>query len=85
MWYVYILRNPKGQLYVGSTNNLRRRLDEHNSGKTPTTRMLGPFRLEAYVAVRDEKLARQLERYFKAGSGRAVLRKHILGEPVVGG
>ena len=78
MWYVYMLCNRQGQLYIGSTNNLRRRIDEHNSGKTQTTRILGPFRLEAYVAIPDEAKARALEKYFKAGSGRAVLRKHIL-------
>jgi len=78
MWYVYVLCNRQGQLYIGSTNNLRRRIDEHNSGKTQTTRILGPFRLEAYVAIPDETRARALEKYFKAGSGRAVLRKHIL-------
>ena len=80
MWYVYVLRNLRGQLYIGSTNNLRRRIDEHNSGKTQTTRMLGPFRLEAYVAIPDEARARELEKYFKTGSGRAVLWKHFLRE-----
>ena len=78
MWYVYVLRNQQRQLYIGSTNNLKRRIDEHNSGKTQTTRILGPFRLEAYVAIPDEARARILETYFKSGSGRAVLRKHIL-------
>jgi predicted GIY-YIG superfamily endonuclease len=78
MWYVYVLRNREGQFYIGSTNNLKRRIEEHNAGKTQTTQILGPFRLEAYVAISDEAKARSLEKYFKTGSGRAVLRKHIL-------
>jgi hypothetical protein len=32
----------------------------------------------AYIAVRTEKKARELEKYFKTGSGRAVLKKRIL-------
>jgi len=37
-----------------------------------------PWNLEAYVAVRTEQTARRLEKYFKTGSGKAVLRKRIL-------
>lgn len=36
------------------------------------------FKLEAYVAVKTEKKAQELEKYFKTGSGRAVLNKRIL-------
>ena len=78
MWYVYVLRGRKEELYVGSTNDLRRRLSEHERGKTESTRLRAPFRLEAYVAVRDEATARLLEQYFKTGSGKAVLRKRML-------
>lgn len=33
MWYVYILRCKNGTFYTGITNNLKRRLKEHSSGK----------------------------------------------------
>jgi len=34
MFYVYILKSEKdGKLYIGYTNDLKRRLEEHNSGK----------------------------------------------------
>lgn len=39
------------------------------------------FELEAYVAVKTEQKARQLEKYFKTGSGKAVLYKRILQSP----
>ena len=79
MWFVYILKSLKdGDLYVGSTNNLRRRLADHNSGEVDSTRPRSPFTMEAYVAVRDKAKAIELEQYFKTGSGKAVLLKRIL-------
>ncbi|MEK7652761.1 MAG: GIY-YIG nuclease family protein [Patescibacteria group bacterium] len=38
MFYLYILRNKNGKFYVGSTNNLKRRFSEHNSGKVFSTK-----------------------------------------------
>jgi putative endonuclease len=79
MWYVYILRSSIDKnLYVGSTNNIRRRLTEHNSGEVDSTRSRIPFSLEAYIAVKDQTKAIELEQYFKTGSGRALLQKRIL-------
>ena len=78
MWFVYILKSLKdGDLYVGSTNNLRRRLADHNSGVVDSTRHRAPFTMEAYVAVRDKAKAIELEKYFKSGSGRAFINKHL--------
>ncbi len=79
MWYVYILRSVRdNELYVGSTNSIRRRLSEHNSGKVDSTKSRIPFILEAYVAVKDQVKAIGLEQYFKTGSGKALLQKRIL-------
>ena len=39
MYFVYILLNTlKKRYYIGSTNNLQRRLEEHNRGQTQSTR-----------------------------------------------
>jgi putative endonuclease len=79
MWYVYVLRSGKdNNLYVGSTNDLKRRLSGHNSFKVDSTKSGVPLTLEAYVAVKDETKAVKLEQYFKTGSGKAVLTKRIL-------
>ena len=52
MWYVYILSSKNdGKLYVGSTNHLQRRLEEHRQGRCESTRSRQPLELEAYVAV----------------------------------
>jgi putative endonuclease len=86
MWYVYILRSRKdGWLYVGSTNNLKRRLREHDSGECSSTAHRRPFELEAYIAVQHESIARGLEGYLKSGSGIATLRKRILASEAPGG
>ncbi len=79
MWYVYILSSRKdGKFYVGSTDNLRRRLVEHQRGQCESTRLRRPLELEAYIAVKGEAIARSLEKYLKTGSGMATLRKRIL-------
>lgn len=38
MFYVYLLKSEKGSLYIGCTNDLKRRLEEHNSGKSNYTK-----------------------------------------------
>jgi predicted GIY-YIG superfamily endonuclease len=79
VWFVYVLKGLKDdELYIGSTNSIHRRLAEHNSGKVESTRYRIPLTLEAYVAVRDQTRAIELERYLKTGSGKAMLRKRIL-------
>ena len=78
-WHVYIIRSLKTDFtYIGSTNNVQRRLAEHNEGIVQSTKAFRPFEVVAYVTVMSESRARSLERYFKTGSGKAVLRKRIL-------
>ncbi|OGY63932.1 MAG: endonuclease [Candidatus Harrisonbacteria bacterium RIFCSPLOWO2_02_FULL_41_11] len=71
MFYVYILKSLKnGRFYIGSTNNLERRLNEHNSGKSKYTSLTRPFVLifkEEYLS-RSEAMRR--EKFLKSGRGR---------------
>ena len=79
MWYVYVLRSAVDKkLYVGSTNDISRRLNEHNYGKVDSTKNRTPLSIEAYFAVRDKAKAIELEQYLKTGSGKALLNKRIL-------
>ena len=79
MYYVYFLKSLRYKYkYVGYTSNLKSRLDEHNRGLNKSTRPYLPFELDAYIAVKTKKLARDLEKYFKTGSGIAFSRKRIL-------
>ena len=77
MWYVYLLRLSNNDIYVGSTNDLRRRIKSHNDGGVISTRAHLPLILKAYVAVETETIARALDRYFKTGSGKAVAKKRF--------
>lgn len=79
MFYVYILKSDKDkELYTGSTNDLKRRLKEHNAGKVVSTKTRKPFQLVYYEAFRDESEARRREKVIKTrGQARVQLIKRI--------
>ncbi|MDP3947469.1 MAG: GIY-YIG nuclease family protein [bacterium] len=69
MYYVYILKSGKdGNLYIGSTNNIERRIREHNAGRVPSTKSRTPFALVYYEAYRAEQDARHRENNLKLRS-----------------
>lgn len=78
MWYVYFLRLSNDDIYVGSTSDLKRRFASHQSGQVISTKSYLPAVLKSYVAVETEDHARELEAYFKSGSGKAVLFKRFI-------
>ena len=62
MFYMYILKSKKDDnLYIGSTNDLRQRLSEHNSGKVRLTKSRVPFELRYYESFYKEIDARKRE------------------------
>ena len=66
MFYLYILKSKKdNNLYFGSTNDLRRRLLDHNTGKVPSTKTRRPFEIRYYEAYFDEETARKRESSLK--------------------
>ena len=75
MYYLYILRSKNNKRrYVGSTDNLKRRLAEHNAGQGGKyTKDNRPFELIYYEAYRNKKDAQEAERFYKTGYGREVL------------
>jgi putative endonuclease len=80
MYNAYILRSKvyTDQTYIGSTSDLRRRLNEHNAGKSTHTSKFKPWDLLAYVALPEKHLAEKFESYLKSGSGRAFAKSHLL-------
>ena len=82
MIYVYILQSAAGQSYIGFTDDLRKRVSEHNSGKCCHTAKYRPWTLLACVAVLDQETAVALERYLKSGSGMAFWRKRLVPNQV---
>jgi predicted GIY-YIG superfamily endonuclease len=77
---VYILRSiaHPDQTYIGSTSDLKKRLAEHNSGKSIHTNKFKPWKLVAYVALPERAPAEEFERYLKTGSGRAFVIRHLM-------
>jgi len=79
MFYTYVLKSKKnGRWYYGSTDNLKRRFEEHNSGiggkYTSNNR---PFELIYYEAYKKYALAKRAEKFFKSGYGREVLKNKL--------
>ncbi len=78
MFYTYVLRSKKdGKLYVGFTDNLKRRFSEHNGGLVKSTKDRLPFELVYYEACNDKDKALKREKYFKTGFGRRFLKDRI--------
>jgi len=76
MYYVYILESLKdNNLYVGYSDDLKRRFKEHNNGRVEITRYRQPFRLIYYEAYLNQQDATSREKYFKTGWGRTHLKK----------
>jgi putative endonuclease len=68
MYYVYILRSKKtGKRYIGYTNNLKKRLQQHNSGKTKSLIKHLPLeviKIEEYKFYEDaRKREKQIKKY----------------------
>lgn len=56
---------------------MEQRLDRHNAGRVLSTSYFKPWKLVAYVAIDSQEKAKDLERYFKVGSGHAFAQKRL--------
>jgi putative endonuclease len=74
-WYVYILKGRNGRFYKGFTNNLERRLYQHESGQNKTTKNMKSFLLTHVEICKTRIEARKLEKFFKSGFGREIIRE----------
>jgi predicted GIY-YIG superfamily endonuclease len=79
MFYAYILESMEkpGELYRGHTDDLKRRVAEHNARKCPHTSKYKPWKVKFYAAFETFDLAQEFERYLKSGSGHAFANKHF--------
>lgn len=77
-YYVYILKSLKnGSLYIGYTTDLKKRVAEHNNGKSLATKPFRPYKLIFYEAFLNEKDAKNREEYLKGGYGRRTIKKML--------
>lgn len=80
MYYVYIIKSIKNEssLYTGFTENIKNRLGEHNSGKSPHTSKYIPWKFIHISIFTDKKKALNFEKYLKTGSGIAFRNKRLI-------
>ena len=77
VYFVYVLRNPQGRLYVGFTTDLERRLAQHRNDEGGWTRGRGPWELVHYATFADRVEALRHERNLKRGGTNQELRKRF--------
>lgn len=78
MHYTYILFSKKdNQMYTGSTNNLKLRLEEHQKGRVASTKDRRPLMLIYYEACMQEKDARRREKVLKSYRGKMFIRNRL--------
>jgi putative endonuclease len=75
-YFVYILKSEKdNKRYIGSTNNLQRRIAEHNRGIVRSTKFRRPLQLIYIEKLSSRHEAEEREKYFKTGRGRQYIKE----------
>ncbi len=76
---VYLLESVSDaeKRYIGITDDLSRRLSEHNAGKSVHTRGHMPWKCVVAVSFENARKANAFERYLKSGSGHAFAAKRF--------
>lgn len=79
MYWVYILESQMDKSwYIGYTSNLKKRLNEHQSGYgSKTTKIKDDWGLIYCEGYKNKKDAEGRERFLKSGSGRKFLKNQL--------
>lgn len=77
MHYVYILLLKNKDLYRGSTDDIKRRISEHERGKVESTKNYRPVELIHYEAYLNGKDAHRRELFLKTTEGRRLLKQQL--------
>jgi putative endonuclease len=76
--YVYVIESlGGGGLYVGFTENLEKRLKEHNRKLNRSTKSGAPWRIIYAEACLNQKDALRRERYLKTSQGARLLKRRL--------
>jgi putative endonuclease len=77
-YYVYVLLSEvDGLYYTGYTNDLYKRLEEHNSGKVKSSKGRMPLALIYFEGCINQQDATRREKYLKSGSGKIYLKNRL--------
>ena len=78
MFYTYILISEKDdKFYVGYTDNLKRRIKQHNNGDVESTKYRRPLKLIYYESCLNQKDAIHREKYLKTSFGKKYIRNRL--------
>ena len=69
-FFVYGIRSASGRNYIGQTNDMERRLQNHNEGRVVSTAADRPWILIALQRCADRNSARWIEHQLKESHGR---------------
>ena len=77
---VYILTSKKypDRYYIGLTQDLGRRIKEHNNGDSLYTKRYMPWELQTHIVFKNKARAEEFEKYLKSGSGFVFLKRRFL-------
>jgi len=77
-FYVYVLQSKRSdRMYIGYTDNLIRRVKEHNLGLNESTNHHKPWTLIYYEACRNRNDAKRREKYCKTSKGRMMVKLRL--------
>lgn len=77
-YYTYVLKSSKdGRFYIGWSEDLRLRVEQHNKGQVEATRERRPLELIYYEACLSREEAVKREKSLKTGFGRKYLKRRI--------
>lgn len=77
-YYVYVLQSKKDHnFYVGYTNDIKRRLEEHNGGKVPSTKSRNPLKLIYWEGCLNQQDATRREKYLKTAWGKRYIKNRL--------
>ena len=78
MFYIYILQSGKDEhFYTGYTDDLQKRVKEHNDGKVISTKNRLPLKLVYYEACPNQQDATHREKYLKTAWGKRYIKSRL--------
>ena len=78
MYYTYVLQSSKdNNFYVGFTQDLKQRFEDHKNGRVDSTKNRRPLKLVYYEACVDRNDATNREKHLKTHYGKMYLKKRL--------
>jgi putative endonuclease len=77
-FYTYVLQSSKDlNFYVGYTNNLVKRIEEHNKGEVPSTKNRVPLQLIYWEGCLNQQDVTRREKYLKTSWGKRFIKNRL--------